>query len=351
MSDPTQTQSRRFWASERNRPQLALTGALALLGAAVLLAVLSGPYPLPPARLPGLIAEILRGDPLAGVEATVLLNIRLPRILAAMLVGAALSGAGAAYQMAFRNPLVSPDILGVSAGAGLGAVAGIFFGLPIWAIQALGFATGLATVGAVMTVAALAMGGARDTLALVLTGIALGALAGAGIAIFKVLADPDDQLPAMTFWLLGSLAGIRPADAMFLLPAVLVGLVPLTLLRWRIGTLAMGEDEARALGVDTVRLRLVVIAAATLMTATAVAAAGTIGWIGLMVPHMARLLAGPRFDRALPVTLALGAGLMLLFDTAARTFATTELPLGVLTALIGAPVFLLLLSRGRRAWS
>lgn len=341
----------RTFSADRPRPRLALTAALALLAGAALLAIMNGPYPLPAGQLPRLLAGLWRGEAAAGPEATVLFNIRLPRVLAAALVGAALSGAGAAYQMAFRNPLVSPDILGVSAGAGLGAIAGIFFGLPVWAIQALGFATGLATVAVVMAVAALAMGGARDTLALVLTGIAVGALAGAGIAIFKVLADPDNQLPAMTFWLLGSLAGVRPADAGFLLPAVLIGLGPLFALRWRIGTLAMDEDEARALGIDTTRLRLVVIACATLMTAAAVAASGTIGWLGLMVPHMARMIAGPRFDRALPVALALGAALLLLIDTAARSLATTELPLGVLTAVIGAPAFLALLARGRRAWS
>ncbi|MDO5706332.1 MAG: iron ABC transporter permease [Paracoccus sp. (in: a-proteobacteria)] len=339
---------RAFWGIERTA--LPLAAALVLLAAAALVALTNGPYPLPASRLPGLIGQAWRGTA-AGPEATVLLNIRLPRVVAAALVGAALAAAGAAYQMAFRNPLVSPDILGVSAGAGLGAVAGIFFGLPVWAIQALGFATGMGTVAVVMTVAALAMGGARDTLALVLTGIAVGALAGAGIAIFKVLADPDNQLPAMTFWLLGSLAGVKLADAGFLVPAVLLGLGPLVLLRWRIGTLAMGEDEARALGIETARLRLIVIACATLMTAAAVAAAGTIGWVGLMVPHMARLVTGPRFDRMLPVAVALGAALMLLIDTAARSIAATELPLGVLTALIGAPVFLTLLSRGRRSWA
>jgi len=328
---------------------LALATGLLALALVALVALASGAYPLGPTQLPGVVAELWLGEA-TGPQRVVLLNIRLPRIATAVLVGAALAGAGSAYQMAFRNPLVSPDILGVSAGAGLGAVAGIFFGLPVWGIQAAAFATGLATVGVVMAVAALAMGGARDTLALVLTGMAVGALAGAGIAIFKVLADPDNQLPAMTFWLLGSLAGVRSGDAVVLIPAIIVGLAPLVLLRWRIGTLAMGEDEARALGIDTSRLRIVVILTATLMTAAAVSAAGTIGWIGLMVPHMARLIAGPRFDRALPLALILGATLMLGIDTVARSVATTELPLGVLTAVIGAPVFLTLLARGRKSW-
>ncbi len=346
MSRPTRPQLPGFWA---NRPGLGLATGLAALAVIALVALASGAYPLGPRQLPGVIAALWRGEA-AGPEGLVLLNIRLPRIVTAVLVGAVLAGAGSAYQMAFRNPLVSPDILGVSAGAGLGAVAGIFFGLPVWGIQALAFATGLATVGMVMAVAALAMDGARDTFALVLTGMAVGALAGAGIAIFKVLADPDNQLPAMTFWLLGSLAGVRNGDAVFLIPAVIVSLAPLVLLRWRIGTLAMGEDEARALGIDTSRLRLVVILAATLMTAAAVSAAGTIGWTGVMGARMARLSPGPPFARAPPLALILGAALMLGIDTMARSVATTELPLGVLTAVIGAPVFLTLLARGRQSW-
>jgi iron complex transport system permease protein len=217
-------------------------------------------------------------------------------------------------------------------------------------IQGLSFAFGLGTVALVMAVAS-AVGARGETLTLVLCGIAVGALAGAGIALLKALADPDDQLPAMTFWLLGSLAGIQPGDVAMALPPLLLGLVPLALLRWRIGVLVMGEDEARALGIDAPRLRWIVIGAATLITAAAVAAAGTIGWIGLMVPHMARLLTGPRFDRVLPVALLLGAALMVVIDTLARSIATTEVPLGVLTAVIGAPVFLFLLVRRDTGWS
>ena len=326
---------------------LALAGLALIVALAFALTV--GPYPLPLSQVPGTLADWLAGRPTP--EATVLARIRLPRVLAAGLIGAALSGAGAAYQTAFRNPLVSPDILGVSAGAGLGAVAGIFFGLPLWAVTSLSFGSGLLAVSVVLMVAGLIGRARNDTLSLALTGIAVGALAGAGIAVFKLLADPNDQLPAMTFWLLGSLVGLRLNEATFLIPAVLAGLAPLVLLRWRIGTLAMGEDEARALGVETLPLRLMVVCAATLVTAAAVSVSGTVGWVGLMVPHMARMLAGPRFDRMLPVALILGAALMLAIDTGARSLARTEIPLSVLTALIGAPVFLLLLARNARAWN
>lgn len=296
------------------------------------------------------VAARLTGTAAPSTLDTVLFQVRLPRIGTACLVGGALAAAGAAYQSLFRNPLVSPDILGVSAGAGLGAVLGIFLALPVVGIQLLGFVTGLITVGLVYAVAA-SVRGREPVLVLVLAGVVVGALAGSAISLLKVLADPYDQLPAITFWLLGSLAGTTPGDLLHALPAVLAGLVPLVLLRWRINVLSLGDEEARALGIEAERLRLVVIAAATLMTSAAVAVSGQIGWVGLVMPHIARMLVGPGFARMLPTAVLLGAGYMLIVDTLARSLATTETPLGILTAFVGAPFFLWLLARGRAAWS
>lgn len=306
-----------------------------------------GPYRIPPIAVLRAALRWPFGNSHESAIDTVLFNIRLPRVAAAGLVGAALAAAGAAYQNIFRNPLVSPDILGVSTGAGLGAVIGILLGLPVLLIQVLGFAGGLLTV---MIVAALArsLRGGGDILVLVLAGIVVGALAGASISLVKVLADPYDQLPAITFWLLGSLAGVKANDVAATAPIVLLGLGLLVLLRWRIGVLSLGEDEARALGVEVGRLRLIVIAAATLITASVVAISGVIGWVGLMVPHMARLLVGPRFDRLLPATILLGAVFIISVDTLARSAARIEIPLGVLTAVIGGPAFVWLLARNRR---
>lgn len=329
------------------RTAVVLSILTAFLAVTVLVAAGVGPYRIPPQEvLAALWARAFGGTVDPTVE-TVLFRIRLPRILAAMLVGAALSAAGAAYQSLFRNPLVSPDILGVSTGAGFGGVLGILLGLPVAAIQLLGFGGGLAAVVAVAALARTLRGGG-DVLVLVLAGIVVGALAGAAISLVKILADPYDQLPAITFWLLGSLAGTKAGDVAAVLPAVLAGLLPLVLLRWRIGVLSLGDDEARALGVDAARLRWVVIAGATLVTAAVVAIAGVIGWVGLMVPHMARLLVGPRFDRLLPAAILLGAAFMVLVDTLARTAASIEIPLGVLTAVTGGPVFVWLLARDRR---
>ena len=319
-----------------------LAGALALLALA---ALMIGPYQLSPGQVLG--ALIGTGDAQAEI---VVWNVRLPRVAAALLVGAALAAAGASYQALFRNPLVSPDILGVSAGAGLGAVLGIFLSLPVIGIQLAAFAGGMGAVVLVLVVAGAVRHGDR-TLILVLTGVVIGALAGAATSLVKVMADPYDQLPAITFWLLGSLAAVTPDDVAPAILPVTVGLAALGLLRWRINVLGMGDEEARALGVEAGRLRLWTIAAATLMTASVTAVAGVIGWVGLVIPHIGRMLVGPGFGRLLPVSAAIGAGYLLIVDTLARTIAQTEVPLGILTAVIGAPFFIWLLARGRRGWS
>jgi iron complex transport system permease protein len=336
--------------SRNSRSRFVAAGLLAALIAALLIALAVGPFPLRLADITRSLARLL-GTPDGPVTSgeIVFMRVRLPRVAAAALVGAALAGAGTAYQTLFRNPLVSPDILGVSTGAGLGAVLGILLSLPVAGIQALAFLLGLGVVALVYLIAA-ALRGHDRMLVLVLSGIVVGALAGACISLVKILADPYDQLPAITFWLLGSLAGVKLHDLAFVAPLVALGLVPLVLMRWRIGVLSLGDDEAKALGVDVSRLRLIVIAAATLMTASVVAISGVIGWIGLMIPHIARMMVGPNFDRLLPAAMLLGASFMLMVDTLARSIARIETPLGILTAVLGAPFFLWLLARGGKAW-
>ena len=347
MGERTRARSARRVARIRARTTIWLVLALV---AGTFAALLIGPYPLGPVEAMSLL---LRGSDAASHPTqaeTVLWAIRLPRVVAALLVGAALAAAGACYQTIFRNPLVSPDILGVSAGAGLGAVLGIFLSLPVAAIQFLGFAGGLGAVALVGFVAAAVRTGDR-TLILVLAGVVVGALTGAATSLLKVLADPYDQLPAITFWLLGSLAGVKGADIAPSVPVVAAGLVPLVLLRFRINVLSLGDEEARALGIEAGRLRLVVIVCATLITASVVAVAGVVGWVGLVIPHIARMIVGPAFGVLLPAAALLGAGYMLAVDTLARTITASEVPLGILTAVVGAPFFLWLLARGRRAWA
>src|SRR5262245_29716353 len=331
--------------------RFGVLGGLAMaLGVLVITAALIGAYPLSPGDIVQALARRLAGAPSQGQIDTVLFEVRLPRVFAAVIVGAALAAAGAAYQSLFRNPLVSPDILGVSTGAGLGAVIGIFLSLPVAGIQLVAFLMGLATVGLVYSIASV-VHGREPLLVLVLAGVVVGALAGAAISLLKILADPYDQLPAIVFWLLGSLSAIRKGEVWSATPLVVAALVPLVLLRWRINVLSLGDEEAKALGVEAGRLRLLVVAAATLMTASVVAISGVIGWLGLVIPHVARMLVGPSFDRLLPTAMLLGGSYLLLVDTLARTMARIEVPIGILTAFIGAPFFLWLLARGRDGWS
>ena len=281
---------------------------------------------------------------------TVIFKIRLPRVLAAVLVGAALAAAGATYQALFRNPLASPDILGVSAGAGLGAALAIFLSLPVGAIQLMAFVFGLGTVFAVYGVSRMVRGH-DPILVLVLAGVVIGTLGGSCISLLKYLADPYDQLPAITFWLLGSLNAVSAPDMLVTLIMVTIGLLPLYLLRWRMNLMSLGDEEARALGINTDALRVAFILAATLVTAAAVSISGVIGWVGLMIPHVARLMVGPDFRALLPTSMFLGASYLLAVDDLARTIAEIEVPLGILTAFLGAPFFLWLLSRTGRTWN
>jgi len=324
---------------------LAYVLAAGALLALTALAFAVGRYPLSLAE----VLSALAGQAADPTVSTVVMQVRGPRVLAALLVGAALAAAGTAYQGMFRNPLVSPDILGVSTGAALGAVLSIFFSTSIFLTQLFAFAGGLAAVGLVYGVGS-RLRGHDPLLALVLTGVVIGTLLGAAIALLKVLADPYNQLPAITFWLLGSLASISPRDLALAAPLALLGLAPMLLLRWRMNLLALPDDEARALGVDTARLRTLVVACATLMTASVVALSGIIGWVGLLIPHAARLLVGPDFGRLLPLAMLMGAAFMLAVDTLCRTLATIEVPPGVLTALIGTPFFLWLFALSRRSW-
>jgi iron complex transport system permease protein len=330
-----------------------LAGPALLLLVLVLASFAVGKYPVSPADLLRVLAARITGaaHDLPAAFETVVFQVRLPRVAAGVLVGAALAAAGATYQGLFRNPLVSPDVLGVSSGAGLGAALGIFLALPVVAVQGLAFAFGLAAVAIAYGTAGAVRRTHDPILVLVLAGVVVGTLFGAGISLLKYLADPYDQLPAIEFWLLGSLASARLEDLAGVVPAILLGLLPLVLLRWRINVLALGDDEARALGVDARRLRPVVVAAATLVTAAAVSITGIIGWVGLVVPHVARLLVGPEFTRLLPAAMLLGAGYVLAVDDLARTVARVEVPLGVLNAAVGAPFFLWLLARAQRAWS
>lgn len=333
-----------------SRARLGWTAGLAVLVALVLGSFLVGPYPVPPGTVLAVVLHRFGIGEAFWSDAVrmVVLDIRGPRIAGALLVGAALATSGAAFQNLFRNPLVSPGVLGVSAGAGFGAALGILLGVGGFMVQGLAFVFGLVATGC-----AVWLGRSLDRsalLTLVVAGLVVSAFFQALISLLKVMADPLNQLPSITFWLLG---GLHRMNGDTLLSALLPILLPgalLYALRWQINTLAAGDDEARALGVDVTRLRWLLIVAATLMTAACVSISGIVGWVGLLIPHLVRMLVGPGFARVLPLSALLGAGFLLAVDNVARGAGGSEIPLGILTALIGAPLFAVVLARTRQAW-
>ncbi|QYZ80442.1 iron ABC transporter permease [Methanofollis formosanus] len=279
---------------------------------------------------------------------TVVLKIRLPRICAAMLVGAGLAISGAAFQGLFRNPLVSPHILGVASGAGFGAALGILISGSMFVVQSLAFTFGIVAVVATYLLARVYR--TTPTLVLVLAGIIVSAFFQAMISLTKYVADPYEKLPAIVFWMMGSLADVRVSDLYIIGPLIIVCIIILLLIRWRINILSVGDEEAKALGINTTRMTQIIIVCATVITAMAVCISGIIGWVGLVVPHIARMIVGPDYKKILPVSVVIGACYLLVVDDIARTLTAAEIPLGILTAVIGAPVFAYLLKFRKVGW-
>ena len=279
---------------------------------------------------------------------SVIIDVRLPRLFAGLLIGAGLSISGAAFQGLFRNPLVSPHILGVSAGAGFGAALAILFFGSICMVQLFSFSFGLIAVW--MTYALSRTYRSTPVLMLVLAGIIVGALFSAATSLLKYIADPVNQMPSIVFWLLGSLNNASNKDIAVVGPIILAGTACLFLIRWRINLLNMGEEDARSLGVNTGKIRGLIIVSATFISAAAVCISGIIGWVGLVIPHIGRILVGADNKYLLPTATLIGAIYLVAVDTIARTAMETEIPIGILTAMVGAPVFAYLLRKNRPGW-
>ena len=276
-------------------------------------------------------------------QEVILMNVRMPRILLGILVGACLPAAGVCYQGIFRNPMVSPDLLGASSGAAFGAAIAILMGKGFWGISISAFIFALFTVWLVCIVGKKAKG--NSVLGLVLAGIMISSLFTSATSFLKLIADTEQELPAITYWLMGSLAGAKKTDVMFALIPMITGLVPLFILRWKMNLLTLGDEEAGTMGVDVRKIRGVVIACATLITAASISVSGMIGWVGLVIPHFARMLVGCDFRKLLPATVILGSAFMLIVDNVARLATTSEIPIGILTSFVGAPFFLYLIIR------
>ncbi|MFK5953517.1 MAG: iron ABC transporter permease [Desulfobacterium sp.] len=282
------------------------------------------------------------------IEEMVIINVRLPRVLLAMVVGSGLAVAGAAFQGIFGNPLVSPHILGVTSGAGFGAALGILISGSMGVVQLSAIVFGMMAVCLVYMISHLSNG--SRLFVLVLSGIIVGALFTALISLVKLAADPDDKLPSIVFWLMGSLAGASYKDLLVGTTLISVGVLILLLLRWRMNILSLSEEEAQSQGINVNGLRLTVIATATLITASAVSLCGIIGWIGLIIPHVARMVVGPDHKKLLPACVPIGGFYLLLIDDVARAATSVEIPLSILTALIGAPFFAYLLKKTGGGW-
>ncbi len=318
---------------------------------AIFISLFIGKYHASPVDIVNLIASRLL--PFVHSEASVnletaILQVRLPRILLAVLVGMSLAIAGASFQGLFRNPLVSSQILGVSSGASFGAALGIVFSQSSLVIQLAAFIFGLAAVGMALLITRFYR--ASPALTLVLAGVVIGSLFSSMVSLITYTADPNLKLPAIVFWLMGSLASSASQDLAFALPPMLIGITILMLIRWRINVLSTGEEEAKALGVNTDRLRLIIVVCCTMVASAAVSVSGVIGWIGLVIPHFGRMLVGPDHKVLLPTCLSLGGAYLLVMDDIARTLTSAEIPIGIITGIIGAPVFAYLLTRGAR-WS
>ena len=281
--------------------------------------------------------------------ATALMNIRLPRILVVMLVGAALAVAGASYQGMFKNPLVSPDILGASAGASFGACLALLFDMSNSMVQLFAFIGAMVAVGGAVWMNKM-VNKYDALLGLVLGGMLVTTLFQSFTSLVKFMADANDKLPAITFWLMGSFSRINQTDLAVIVAPMLAGFALLMLERWKLNVLSFGEEEARSLGVNTGRVRLIVIFASTLIVACSVAVAGIVGWVGLVIPHLARSIVGPNYKVLLPTSMFIGAGYLLIVDDLCRLMASTEIPIGILTAIIGVPFFIFIFRHNIKGW-
>ena len=311
---------------------------------------LMGRYPVSPVDVvKTILSPIFPPLTVSSTINTIVWQIRLPRILAALLVGASLSMAGTAFQGIFKNPLVSSDLLGVSNGAGFGAALAILFSGSGIIIQIFAFIFGIISVSITYLISKAYRAG--GILILILSGVAISAFFNSLISAIKFVADPEDKLPEIVYWLMGSLASITMDEIIMIIIPLFIGFIILYLLRWQMNILAMGDEEAQSLGLNPSRVRLIIIAACTLLTSAAVSISGIIGWIGMIIPHMARMVVGPDNKILIPASLSLGASFLLLIDNISRVVISIEIPIGILTAIIGVPIFLYLLRRGYSEWS
>lgn len=337
-----------YITKERTKYCIVLFLSLALLLIAMVASLAIGRYSIPIGETTRIILSHIL--PIAQtpeeIESAVVLSLRLPRTIAAALVGAAMALSGATYQSIFKNPMCSPDLLGVTSGACVGAAIAILMHLGSGGIQLFAFAFGIATVALTVSIPRFMRN--ESTTVLILSGIVVGSLMSSIMNIIKFIADADTELAEITYWTMGSFATVSLPDIVPVLPTILIPVIIIMLMRYRLNVLSLGDDEARSLGVNLRTTRGVFILCSTLITASCVCLCGTIGWVGLVIPHCARLIIGADNRRMLPVAMLLGGVFMLIIDILCRTINAAELRIGILTGIIGAPFFIFILIKQSR---
>lgn len=330
------------------RALIIITGLIIFMVLAFFISLMLGRYPIDPQQAMGmLLSKIFPIDVFwTDQQETLFFNVRLPRILLALLVGCCLATAGAAYQGTFQNPLVSPDILGASQGAAFGAAIAILLGFANWGISVNAFVWALLTVFLVLLISSRAKG--NHMMIVVLAGVMVSSLFQAGVSYAKLVADPTDELAEITYWLMGSVTGATLPKIATVFPIMFIGCAVLFAMRWRINILTMGDDEAATMGVNARVIRIIIIVAATLITAASVCVTGIIGWVGLVIPHLYRMMIGSDYRKLIPASMLFGASFLLIVDDIARLATTAEIPIGILTAFVGAPFFLFLITRKKK---
>lgn len=333
----------------RSASPIVKLGIFIVLVISILGSFAIGKYPITPPELVNTIWNFLFNPEAADIQMqTALLNIRLPRILVVLMVGAALSVAGAAYQGMFKNPLVSPDLLGASAGASFGACAALLLNMPSAMVQIFAFAGGMIAVGCVIWLNRVIR--YDELLGLVLGGILISTLFRSGVSLVKFMADANDKLPELTFWLMGGFSRVDQYDVFAITVPMLAGFAILLLERWKLNALSFGEEEAKSLGINVTRVRIVVIFASTLIVSISVAVSGVVGWVGLVIPHLARALVGPNYRSLIPASMVIGAIYLLLVDDVCRMLLSLEIPIGILTSIIGVPFFIIIFKHNMKGW-
>ncbi|MCQ2566847.1 MAG: iron ABC transporter permease [Mogibacterium sp.] len=328
----------------RKRTTIIIMSLMVLAG--IVISFFLGQFSITPKELGGIIiSQFADIKPFwTSQQEHVFWTVRMPRILIACIVGIALSTAGCVYQGVFENPMAAPDFLGASSGAGLGAALAILAGMNEWMITVMAFVFSLATIWLVYIIGNRTRG--NKTVGLVLAGLMVSALAQAGTSFIKLVADQTNELPEITYWLMGSLTGTTQRDVVFSGAIIVVGIIPLLILRWKINVLTIGEDEASTIGINVARVRFISLICATLVTAAAVSVSGMIGWVGLVVPHFCRKIVGNNMKFLLPASVFMGAFFLLMVDNISRNLFAVEIPIGILTAIIGAPFFIYLITKG-----